>query len=123
MVRVAHLEGVSGRGFVEVLDIDATGSKRGQAAFPVPGIQLLGHASAADGGVALAIRLDTSLRRDFIARYDGRGNLLWVWPLPDALRSDPVGVAIASDDHVVAFHDGNRVTVLPPRGPSENATP
>jgi hypothetical protein len=123
MVRVAHLDGVSGRGFVEVLDIDATGSKRGQAAFPVPGIQLLGHGVDDDGGVVLAVRLDTTLRRDFLVRYDGRGNLRWVWPLPDRVRTDPIGVAIATDGHVVAFHDGDRVTILPPGEASKNATP
>jgi hypothetical protein len=110
MVRVAHLDGTSGRGFVELLDIDATGSRRGQAAHPVPGIVLLAHAFSA-GATTLAIRLDTSLRHDFIAAYDRSAALHWVWPLPVTTRLDPVGLAI-TDQHVLVFHDGEYLSVL-----------
>jgi len=103
-VRVAHLNGTSGRGFVGVLDIDATGSRRGQAAHPIPGIVVLAHAFL-DGDTALAVRLDTSLRHDYLAAFDRRANLRWLWPLPELTRVDPVGLAI-SDAAVYAFFDG-----------------
>ena len=35
----------------------------------MPGIALLGRAISSVGDAALAVRLDTSLRRDFIAGY------------------------------------------------------
>ena len=123
MVRVAHLNGVSGIGHVELLDIDATGSKRGQAAFPMPGIALLGHDfAAANGNTVLAVRMDSSLQHDFIVGYDGHSTVLWTWHLPVIARPDPVGVAIANDG-VVVFHDGDRLTVLPPLSQSPTAVP
>ena len=91
------------------------------------------------GDVALAVRLDKSIKRDFIAAYAANALLIYVYPLPEILRADPVGVAIALDDErvpeaVVVFHDGDMVTILPPlsspptapgaaRGPLENPTP
>ena len=121
MVRVAHLNGVSGIGHVELLDIDATGSKRGQAAFPMPGIALLGQDfAAANGDTVLAVRMDTSLQHDFVVGYDGHSAVVWTWHLPIMARPDPVGVVIANDG-VVVFHDGDRLTILPPL--SQSATP
>lgn len=111
MVRVASLEGRAGKGLVDVLDIDATGSKRGQAGTPVPGIAVLGHAFVR-GDTALAVRLDTSLAHDYVTAHEGRGALVWVWPLPERPRADPVGLAI-TDDAVIVFHDGDRLAVLP----------
>jgi hypothetical protein len=140
MIRVANVSAMSGIPEIRLLDIDATGSMNGQAAWtPVPGISLLGQAISPVGDVALAIRMDRSIKRDFIAAYAANALLIYVHPLPEILRADPVGVAIALDDErvpeaVVVFHDGDTVTVLPPlsspptapgaaRGPLENPTP
>ncbi len=140
MIRVANVSAHSGTPEIRLLDIDATGSMNGQAAWtPVPGISLLGQAISPVGDVALAIRMDRSIKRDFIAAYAANALLIYVYPLPEILRADPVGVAIALDgdrapEAVVVFHDGDTVTVLPPlsspptapgaaRGPLENPTP
>jgi hypothetical protein len=114
MVRVVNLKGASGHGFVDLIDIDATGSRLGQAGALVPGIQIIGHAFApTPGDTVLAVRLDTTLQHDYLAAHDGRGGLAWVWPLPERARPDPVGLAFADDGSVIAFHDGDRVSVLP----------
>lgn len=110
-VRVARLSGANGQGQVELLDIDATGSRRGHAAHPIPGIVVLAHTFRA-GDTALAVRLDTSLRHDYIAAFDRRAGLRWVWPLPESTRVDPIGLAI-SDTKVYAFFDGAHIAVLP----------
>ena len=140
MIRVANVSSQSGFPEVRLLDIDATGSMNGQAAWtPVPGISVLGQAISPVGDVALAIRMDKSIKRDFVAAYAANALLIYVYPLPEILRADPVGVAIALDDErvpeaVVVFHDGDTLTVLPPlsspptapgaaRGPLENPTP
>lgn len=140
MIRAAAISALGGTPEVRLLDVDATGSLHGQAAWtPVPGIGLLGHASSPVGDVALAVRLDRSIKRDFIAAYAANALLMYVHPLPQVLRADPVGLAIALDaeqapEAVIAFHDGDLVTVLPPlsapptapgavRGPSQNPTP
>jgi len=140
MIRVANVSAHAGTPEIRLLDIDATGSMNGQAAWtPVPGISVLGQAISPVGDVALAIRMDRSIKRDFIAAYAANALLIYVYPLPEILRADPVGVAIALDDDrapeaVVVFHDGDTVTVLPPlsspptapgaaRGPLENPTP
>ncbi len=140
MIRVANVSAYSGFPEIRLLDIDATGSMNGQAAWtPVPGISLLGQAISPVGDVALAVRMDKSIKRDFIAAYAANALLIYVHPLPEILRADPVGVAIALDDEqvpeaVVVFHDGDTVTILPPlsspptapgaaRGPLENPTP
>jgi hypothetical protein len=133
MVRATRAGAFGGHPEVNVFDIDATGSLHGQVAFPVPGIGLIGHAVDSVGDTALAVRLDTSLERDFIAGYAANALLMWVWPLPRQPRPDPVGLAVANDA-VVVFHDGDTLTVLPEllapptapgaaRPPSENATP
>jgi hypothetical protein len=117
-----------------LFDIDATGSLNSQISMnPAPGIGLIGHAIDSVGDAVLAIRLDTSLERDYIAGYAANGLLMWTYPLPRMPRPDPVGIAIAHDA-VVVFHDGDTFTVLPElsapptapgavREPSENATP
>jgi hypothetical protein len=66
MVRVASVGAFAGRAEMNLLDIDATGSLHGQAAFPVPAIGLLGHAIDGVGNTAIAVRMDSSLRRDFV---------------------------------------------------------
>ena len=140
MIRIANASARGGAPEVRLLDIDATGSGHGQAAWTaVPGFQLLGQAISPVGDVALAVRLDRNIKRDFIAAFAANALLIWVHPLPEVMRADPVGVAIALDDEqapeaVVVFHDGDTVTVLPPvsspptapgaaRGPSQNPTP
>lgn len=117
-----------------LFDIDATGSLHGQVSLdPIPGIGLIGQSIDSVGDVAVAVRLDTSLERDYIAGYAANAKLMWTYPLPPIKRADPVGVAVAPDA-VVVFHDGDTLTVLPElsapptapgavRAPSENATP
>ncbi len=140
MVRVASISARFGDPEIRLLDIDATGSMNGQASWSfVPGIAVLAHAISPVGDVALAVRLDKTLKHDFVAGYAANALLLWVYPLPETARVDPVGVAIGLDaerapEAVVVFHDGDTVTILPElsspptapgavRGPSENATP
>nr|HEX4318439.1 hypothetical protein [Kofleriaceae bacterium] len=133
MVRTARAGAFGGSPEITLFDIDGTGSLHGQVAFPVPGIAILASAASSVGDAALAIRLDRSLRRDFIVGYAANALIMWVYPLPEQQRPDPVGVAIASEA-VVVFHDGDTVTILPElsapptapgaiRAPLENATP
>ena len=133
MIRVANVGVFGGWAELNLLDIDATGSLHGQAAFPVPAISALGHAADAVGNTAIAVRMDSSLRHDFIVGYAANALLMYVYPLPEIPRADPVGVAVASDA-VLVFHDGDTFTVLPelsspptapgaPRPPSQNPTP
>ena len=116
-----------------VFDIDATGSLHGQVAFPAPGIATLGHAIDGVGNTAIAVRLDASLQHDYVVGYAATALLMYVYPLPEVPRADPVGVAVAADG-VVVFHDGDTLTVLPelsapptapgaPRPVWENSTP
>jgi hypothetical protein len=122
-VRVAQQAASGGQPEVMLHDIDATGSLHGQVAVkPAPGIQLLGWSTSPVGDVALAVRLDSSLRRDYIAAYTATALLVWTWRLPDTPRADPVGVAVAPDA-VVVFHDGDTFTVLPELSASQNPTP
>ncbi|MGE0398166.1 MAG: hypothetical protein AB7T06_15800 [Kofleriaceae bacterium] len=119
MVRMVKIGGFSGQSEVRILDMDATGSMNGTASWtPVPGISLLGTAISPVGDAALAVRLDTSIKRDFIAAYAASALLLYVVPLPEVLRADPVGLAIALDERgyseaVIAFYDGDQLAVLP----------
>lgn len=121
------------RAEMNLFDIDATGSLHGQVAFPVPGIGVLGHAIDAVGNTAVAIRMDTSIRHDYVVGFAATALVLYVYPLPELDRDDPVGVAIAPDA-VLVFHDGDSLTVLPelsapptapgaPKPPSQNPTP
>lgn len=113
MLRVARIgTRFNPRGEIDLLDIDATGSRHGQAAFPTPGIALLGSAVAADGACALASRVDTSLTHDVVVAYDAQARQRWVFALPEIPRADPVGLAI-TNDAVVAFYDGDTLAVLP----------
>ncbi len=140
MIRYAMISARGDHPAIRLLDVDATGSMHGQAALAaVPGIGLLGQAISPVGDVALAIRVDKSIKRDVIAAFAANALLMWVYPLPEILRPDPVGLAIALDDDqapaaVVAFHDGDTLTVLPPlsspptapgaaRAPLKNPTP
>ncbi|HEY0194248.1 MAG TPA: hypothetical protein VGC42_24200 [Kofleriaceae bacterium] len=133
MVRVTSVGHFGGQAELDLLDIDATGSLHGQAAFPVPGIMTLGDAIDAVGNTAIAVRLDASLTHDFVVGYAANALLMYVYPLPEVPRADPVGVAVAPDA-VLVFHDGDTLTVLPelstpptapgaPRQPSDFATP
>ncbi|HEY3803426.1 MAG TPA: hypothetical protein VGL61_12495 [Kofleriaceae bacterium] len=133
MLRLSNAGRFRGQPELSLLDLDATGSLHGAVAFPVPGIGLLAHAIDAIGDVALAVQLDTSLERQFIAGYAANSLLMWVYPLPRVPRADPIGLAIAPDA-VLVFHDGDTLTVLPElsapptapgaaRVPLENSTP
>jgi len=132
MVRVTSI-GTFGLPEMILLDIDATGSLHGQAALPVPAISTLGHALDAVGNTAIAVRMDTSLRHDYIAGFAANALLMYVYRLPEVPRADPVGVAVAPDA-VLVFHDGDTLTVLPelsslptapgaPKSASQNPTP
>lgn len=140
MVRMARVSGRYGEPEVRIDDINATGSLLGQVSWDsVPGIAVLAHAISPVGDVALAVRLDKTLKHDFIVGYAANALLLWVYPLPETTRVDPIGIAVGLDaqrapEAVVVFHDGDSVTILPElsspptapgavRGPSENATP
>jgi len=133
MLRLARFGAFAGQAEMNLFDIDATGSKHGQVSFPIPGISMLGYAASSVGDVALAVRLDRSIRRDYIVGFAASSLLMWVYPLPVVDRADPVGIAITSDA-VLAFHDGDTFTILPElsapptapgavRAPSENPTP
>ena len=133
MVRVVNRNTFKGKPEIMLMDMDGTGSMHGQVAFPIPGISVTSHAASAVGDVALAIRLDASLERDYVAGYAASALLMWVYPLPVMPRPDPVGVAIAPEA-VVVFHDGDTLTILPElsapptapgavRAPSQNPTP
>jgi hypothetical protein len=112
MIRIANAS--SQLPEINLIDIDATGSLRAAVAKPTPGIDVLASAVSSVGDAALAVRMDSSLRRDLIVGYAANAVLMWVYPLPEIQRADPVGVAISEDaDAVVVFHDGDTVTVLP----------
>jgi len=133
MVRLTSIGVFAGNAELNLLDMDATGSMHGTAAFPVPAISALGHAIDAVGNTAIAVRMDASLRHDFIVGYAANALLMYVYPLPEIPRAERVGVAIAPDA-VLVFHDGDSFTVLPelsapptapgvPQRPSQNPTP
>ena len=133
MIRAMVIGELGGRAELNLLDIDATGSMHGQAAFPVPAISALGQAIDAVGNTVIAVRMDTTLRHDFVVGYAANAMMMYVYPLPEIPRADPVGVALAPDA-VLAFHDGDTVTVLPelsapptapgaPKPPSQKPTP
>jgi hypothetical protein len=134
MIRVAGPIVHEGKPEILLFDIDATGSLHGQVSlYPVPGIGVIGSAISKVGDVALAVRLDKSLQRDYIAAYAANALLIYTYALPQLPRPDPILVAIAHDA-VVVFHDGDTITVLPEvsapptapgavRAPSENTTP
>jgi hypothetical protein len=133
MVRIASVAVFGGHPELNLLDLDATGSMHGAVAFPVPAISALGHAIDAVGNTAIALRIDSSLRHDYVVGYAANSLLMYVHRLPEILRADPVGLAVAPDA-VLVFHDGDTFTVLPelsapptapgtPRAPSKNPTP
>lgn len=96
----------------DVLDVDALTATGGAAATPAPGVQLLASASTDRAAAALVVRLDRSLRRDYVIAYTRTARVAWVYPLPEVVRPDAVGVAVAPDG-VLVFHDGDTLTVLP----------
>lgn len=100
-------------GELDLLDVEATGTLRGQAAFPTQGIALLGQAIGPTGAVVLAVRRDASLRHDLLVGYDQRSQKRWVHYLPESPRADPIGVAVTTDT-TLAFVDGSRLLWLPP---------
>jgi hypothetical protein len=112
ILRIANAGDRGGSSMIRIIDMDATGSLNATLARPMPGIALLDWSTSAVGDTALAIRLDASLRRDFIAGYAANAMVMWVHPLPELARPDPIGVAVAPDA-VVVFHDGDTLTILP----------
>src|SRR5690606_16144219 len=70
LVRAAHIGVRAGTPEVRLHDLEATGSMHGSVGLTaVPGISLLGQAISPAGDVALAIRMDNSIKRDVIAAY------------------------------------------------------
>jgi hypothetical protein len=133
LLRVANTGAFGGIPEIHLLDIDATGSLRATAARPTPGIGLLGWATSSIGDAAIVVRMDKTIRRDFVVGYAANAMLRWVHPLPEVPRADPVGIAVVPDA-VIVFHDGDTLTILPElsapptapgagRAPSENPTP
>lgn len=102
----------SGSSF-DVLDVDALTGTGAQAATPAPGIQVLATARGPHQSSAMVVRLDRSLRRDYVLAYTSTAQVAWAYPLPEALRPDPVGLAINAEA-VLIFHDGDTLSVLPP---------
>jgi hypothetical protein len=140
LLRFVSINGPLGESGLRLHDLNATGSMNTQVSLDsVPGIAMLAHAVSPVGDVALAVRLDKSLKHDYIAGFSANALLRWVYPLPPTTRVDPIGIAIGLDaerapEAVVVFHDGDTLTILPAlssaptepgavRGPSENATP
>jgi hypothetical protein len=123
MIRIANANAAyDGTPEVHLIDIDATGSLRAQIAKPVPGIAVLATASSPAGDAALAVRLDTSLRRDYIVGYEANAKLHWVHALPERKRVDPILLAWTWEG-IVVFHDGDSLTFLPELSASRNPTP
>jgi len=112
LLRVVNLGASAGTPEVHLIDMDATGSLRATVARPAPGVALLGHGVSAQGDAAIAMRIDRSLERDFVAGYAANAMLVYVHALPQRKRTEPVGVAVA-EDAVVVFHDGEMLTILP----------
>jgi hypothetical protein len=113
MIRVARISTrFNPSGDIDLLDIDATGSRHGQAAFPTPGIALLSTAIGSNGTVVLASRVDRSLSHDIIVAYDAQSRQRWAFALPEIQRAEPVGLACAKDA-ILAFYDGDTIAVLP----------
>lgn len=112
MVRANRIAPFAGLSEMNLFDIDATGSLAGQVSFPVPAISMLGAGIDDAGATAIALRLDSTLRHDYIAGFAASALLMYVYPLPEVPRADPVGIAIAPDG-VLVFHDGDLFTVLP----------
>lgn len=110
MLRVASTSRFGGEADVNVFDVDATGSLHGTVAFPVPGVEVVASGIDAAGDATLAIALDE--RRTYLVGFAATAAILWAYPLPAIPRADPIGIA-ATQAAVVAFHDGDTVTILP----------
>ncbi|WP_428267951.1 hypothetical protein [Haliangium sp.] len=85
----------------------------GQAAV---GIQVLAVARW-DGGLAAAVRRDTSLRNDVVYVWDRALRLRAAWPLPRPLRRrvEPVGLTAVPSPHgadLAVFYDGRAAALL-----------
>ncbi|HTJ45043.1 MAG TPA: hypothetical protein VL463_23205 [Kofleriaceae bacterium] len=117
-----------------LLDIAGTDGQLGQVSHSFPGASAMSSAFGAGGATIVAIRLDDSAMRDYIATFDGNGLMTWTWPLPEppgaAPRASPPQLAITNDGWVVALFD-DRVAILPlvstsptpEPAPSRNPTP
>ena len=70
MVRTVSIGGRAGEQELRLNDLDVSGSMNGAVSLDtVPGIGLLAHATSPVGDVALVVRLDKTLKHDFIAGY------------------------------------------------------
>lgn len=109
LLRIVNLGAYGGVPEAHVIDMDATGSLHAAVARPTPAHALLGFAT--NERTALALRGEI----DFVAGYARNARLVYVHALPRGTRTR-VGVAV-TDEGVVVFHDGDRITVLPEIGP------
>ena len=117
-----------------LLDMAGTDGALGSVSHSFPGAAAVASAFGAGGTTIVAVRLDDSNVRHYVAAFDGNGMPLWAWPLPEppnaAPREAPPQVALSGDGWVVALFD-DRLAILPlvsepptpDLGPSRNPTP
>jgi hypothetical protein len=117
-----------------LLDIAGTDGSLGQVSHSFPGAAAVASAFGAGGTTIVAIRLDDSNLRHYLAAFDGNGLAMWAWALPEppdgAPRATPPQVALSADGWVVALFD-DRLAILPlvsepptpDLAPSRNPTP
>ena len=104
-----------GKSEIQPVLIDLAAIEIADLGAAVPGIDLLAAAQS-EKGYAIAVRLDSSLLHDYVARFTADGTMVWVWPLPPPPgggRALPVGLAWTADDGLVVFHDGTTLAYLP----------
>jgi hypothetical protein len=117
-----------------LLDIAGTDGMLGQVSHSFPGVAAESSAFGSGGTTIVAIRLDDTALRHYLAAFDGNGMAMWAWPLPEpvdgAPRTTPVRVALAPDGWVVALFDDRLAIVplvseppTPDLPPSRNSTP
>jgi hypothetical protein len=115
-----------------LLDMAGTDGTLGQVSHSFPGAAAEASAFGAGGATIVAIRLDDSAMRHYVAAFDGNGLPMWAWPVPEpaAPRAVPPQVALTMDQWVVVLFD-DRVAFLPlvsqaptpEPAPSRNPTP
>jgi outer membrane protein assembly factor BamB len=117
-----------------LLDMAGTDGALGSVSHSFPGAAAVASAFGAGGTTIVAVRLDDSNLRHYIAAFDGNGMPLWAWPLPEPPGATPRAaapqVALSGDGWVVALFD-DRLAIIPlvsepptpDLGPSRNPTP
>jgi hypothetical protein len=99
-----------------LLDVDGIDGTLGQVSHSFAGAAPVASAFGAGGATILAIRLDDTAMRHYIAAFDGNALPLWAWPLPEPPGATPRAtspqVGLAADGWVVALYD-DRLAILP----------